>query len=186
MRACLYPRRWRESGRIRSEFALYGHQPSCPHRAKMREQRSPFSLSTVWILLFGLPFLLAGLFMSGLYFLGYAKYWAAKSWEEAPCWIESARLETSHHKSITYRAAATYRYRYQGRMCEGSQVTLGGGQDNIGSGTRVPLSTTPVPRRGLRRGDWGRAPDRLVRESRPHSAKAGGGPPGLRGRGEAR
>ena len=32
-----------------------------------------------------------------------------------------------------------------------------------GRGTGVPLSTTPVPRRGLRRGDWGRAPDRLVR-----------------------
>jgi hypothetical protein len=82
--------------------------------------------------LFGLPFFLAGLFMSGLYFAGYAKWWSARSWEEVPCWIDSVQLETSHNESTTHKVVATYRYRYQGRMYQGNQVSLGSGSDNIG------------------------------------------------------
>jgi hypothetical protein len=99
----------------------------------MQKQRSPSSLATAGIFLLGLPFLLAGLFMSRLYVSGYTKHWAAKSWKETPCWIDSARLETSRNESTAYRAAATYRYQYQGRMYEGHQVSLHGGSDNIGN-----------------------------------------------------
>ena len=61
----------------------------------MATPKSSKSLSGGCLALFGLPFLAAGLFMSGLYFYGYAKWWAAQSWEEVPCWIESAELKRS-------------------------------------------------------------------------------------------
>lgn len=119
----------------RAKFALYARHPrwSFPGRSTMQKHPAPSALSSVWVSLFGLPFLVAGLWMSGLYFSGYAKFWAAKKWEEVPCWIDSAQLEVSHHDSTTYKAAATYHYRYQGRMYESTQVSLGSGSDNIGS-----------------------------------------------------
>jgi hypothetical protein len=82
--------------------------------------------------LFGLPFLAAGLFMSGLYFSGFARWWESRSWVETPCWIESAELKTSHGDSTTYKAMATYRYEFGGRTYHGDRVSLGSGSDNIG------------------------------------------------------
>jgi hypothetical protein len=99
----------------------------------MQKKRALSSPTSGWILLFGLVFFLVGLLMSWIYFSGYIKYWAAASWEEVPCWIESAKLETKHHESTGYKATATYRYRYRGHLYEGNQVSLGSGFDNIGS-----------------------------------------------------
>ncbi len=83
--------------------------------------------------LFGLPFLGAGLFMSWLYFSGYVKWWGAQSWQEVPCWIESAELtRSSGDDSDTYKAEATYRYEYAGRDYQGDRVSFGAGSDNIG------------------------------------------------------
>jgi hypothetical protein len=84
--------------------------------------------------LFGLPFLAAGLFLSWLYFAGFATWWQARTWEEVPCWIESAELRTSRgDDSTTYQAMATYRYHYAGKMWRSDQVSLESGSDNIGS-----------------------------------------------------
>jgi hypothetical protein len=82
--------------------------------------------------LFGMPFLAAGLFMSWLYFSGYARWWQSRSWVETPCWIESAELKTNRGESTTYKATATYRYVYGDRTYHGDRVALGGGSDNIG------------------------------------------------------
>ncbi len=83
--------------------------------------------------LFGLPFLLAGLFMSGLYFKSFSEWLAARTWDEVPCWIESAELKVSRgDDSDTYRATATYRYVYQGRTRRGDRVTFHSGGDNVG------------------------------------------------------
>ncbi|MEY3896724.1 MAG: hypothetical protein RLZZ214_2244, partial [Verrucomicrobiota bacterium] len=100
----------------------------------MPTPQSSKSLSGGCLALFGLPFLAAGLFLSGLYFRGYAKWWAARSWEEVPCWIESVELKrNSGGDSDTYKALATYQYEYQGRVHHGDRVSLGGGSDNIGN-----------------------------------------------------
>lgn len=79
--------------------------------------------------LFGLPFLCAGLFLTGLYFHGYLKWWQARGWVETPCWIESAGLK---HNDESSRATATYRYEFAGRTYHGDKVTFHVGSDNIG------------------------------------------------------
>lgn len=85
------------------------------------------------IALFGLPFLGAGLFVTYLYFAGFAEWWATNSWQEIPCWIESAELERNDGSdSDTYKALATYRYEFGGQTYQGDRVSLSGGSDNIG------------------------------------------------------
>ncbi len=99
----------------------------------MAKRNSTKELSGGCLSLFGLPFLAAGLFMSGLYFSGFTKWWSARSWEEIPCWIESAELKVNRgDDNDTYETLATYRYIYQGRTYHGDQVSFGGGGDNIG------------------------------------------------------
>ena len=85
--------------------------------------------------LFGLPFLLAGIFMSCLYFGSYIHWWRARSWEEIPCAIESTKLVESHGEKggVSYHATARYRYRFAGRNYEGDRVLFGSGADNVGS-----------------------------------------------------
>lgn len=84
--------------------------------------------------LFGLPFLAAGLFVSWIYFVGFADWWRARNWVEMPCWIESAELkEDDGGDSTTYKAVATYRYNYEGREYRGERVSLGKGSDNMGN-----------------------------------------------------
>ncbi|MGL5018018.1 MAG: DUF3592 domain-containing protein [Luteolibacter sp.] len=82
--------------------------------------------------LFGLPFLGAGLFLTWLYFSGFAKWWTARSWQETPCWIESAELKQSSGDGDTREALATYRYEFGGRAYQGDEVSLYGGSDNVG------------------------------------------------------
>lgn len=99
----------------------------------MAKRKSSKELPGGCLALFGLPFLAAGLFMSGLYFSGYSKWWAARSWEEVPCWIESAELEVNRGDgSDTYQATASYRYAYQGRTFRNDRVSFHRGGDNIG------------------------------------------------------
>ena len=100
----------------------------------MAKSKSTKELSSGCLSLFGLPFLLAGLFLSGLYFSTYVSWWRSQAWVETPCWIDSAELKVSHDSdSTTYRALAGYHYEFDGRTYQNDQVTLGGGSDNIGS-----------------------------------------------------
>jgi len=96
--------------------------------------KAPKELSTGCVSLFGLPFMLAGLFMTGLYFHGYLSWIEAKTWQETPCWVESADLESSSDSEggTTYKATATYRYQFSGQTYHSTQVGLGGGSDNVG------------------------------------------------------
>lgn len=98
----------------------------------MPKSQSGKELSSGCLALFGLPFLLAGLFMSWLYVSGYTKWLQAQRWEEIPCWIESAELKINHDDSTTYQATAKYRYEYKGRTYRGDRVSFGAGSDNIG------------------------------------------------------
>lgn len=98
-----------------------------------KPSKAPKELSSGCLSLFGLPFMIAGLFMTGLYFHGYLSWIEARSWQETPCWIESAKLETgSSDGSTTYKASASYRYSFKGQSYHSTQVGLGGGSDNIG------------------------------------------------------
>lgn len=96
--------------------------------------KAPKELSSGCVSLFGLPFMLAGLFMTGLYFKGYLSWVEAKTWQETPCWVEKADLESSSDSEggTTYKATASYRYQFSGQTYHGNQVGLSGGSDNVG------------------------------------------------------
>ena len=103
-------------------------------RWEIMGKKSSNELSGGCLSLFGLPFLVAGLALSGVYFWGFVQWWNAQVWEEVPCWIESTELKRSRSKdSTTYQVTANYRYEYGGREYQGEKVTFGGGSDNIGS-----------------------------------------------------
>ena len=99
-----------------------------------KQTKAPKELSNGCLSLFGLPFMLAGLFMTGLYFKGYLSWIEAKTWQETPCWIEKADLESSSDSEgrTTYKATANYRYQFSGQTYHSTKVGLGSGSDNIG------------------------------------------------------
>lgn len=100
----------------------------------MAKSKSTKELSGGCLSLFGLPFLLAGLFMSGLYFSAYLDWLRAGSWVETPCWIDSAELKVSRDSdSTTYRTLAAYHYEFDGRTYQNDRVGFDKGGDNIGS-----------------------------------------------------
>ncbi len=86
-------------------------------------------------MLFGLPFIIAGLAVGlFLYFPAMSSWWSARGWEEVPCWIETANLKASSGSKggTTHKAEAGYRYEYAGRTYHSDQVSLSGGSDNLG------------------------------------------------------
>lgn len=88
------------------------------------------------LMLFGVPFLLAGLGIAFFWYLPtLGNWWSARNWEEVPCWIEHAELKSSRSSKggTTYRTEARYRYRYAGRTYFSEEVGLMGGSDNIGT-----------------------------------------------------
>jgi hypothetical protein len=96
--------------------------------------RKPKTLSGCFLSLFGLPFLVAGVFMAFLYFNGYTRWLQARHWVETPCTIEATKLETrSGSDSTTFEATATYRYAWEDASYTGHRVALSSGADNIGS-----------------------------------------------------
>lgn len=98
------------------------------------KSKAPSQLSGGCLSLFGLPFLLAGLFLAWLYFSGYSEWWRARSWVEVPCWIESTELKAHDgDDSTTYQVLASYRYEYEGHLYHGDRVTFSKGSDNVGN-----------------------------------------------------
>ncbi len=86
-------------------------------------------------MLFGLPFILAGLAVGVfLYFPAISSWWSARGWEEVPCWIESVELKssTSDEGGSTYSVAASYHYDFDRRRYHGDEVSFLGGSDNVG------------------------------------------------------
>ncbi len=85
-------------------------------------------------MLFGLPFILAGLAVGAyLYFPMISSWWSARGWEEVPCLIETAELKTSSGKGgPSYGVEARYRYEFDRQKFHGDKVSLFGGSDNMG------------------------------------------------------
>ncbi len=128
-----------------------------------RRSKSSKELSGGCLSLFGLPFLAGGLVMSGLYFAGYAKWWAARGWDEVPCRIEAVEMKGDGE---TYQTTARYRYDYAGRSYQGERVSFYGGADNIGDfqqkSRRELAQYVAAPARGAER-DTLTNPDKLFR-----------------------
>jgi len=93
------------------------------------------SLGAGCLILFALPFAGVGMFMGGWTVKTLWDYTEMRAWQEVPCTILEAKLE-SHSDSdggTTYEATARYRYTFNGREHTGTRVSLDSGADNIGS-----------------------------------------------------
>ncbi|WP_395747992.1 DUF3592 domain-containing protein [Prosthecobacter sp.] len=100
----------------------------------------PYSSSSKQIsggcaVLFGLPFILAGLAVGVFAYLWpIVSWWSARGWEEVPCWIEKTELKiTSRAKGGTnYHAHASYRYEFDRREYHSEKVNFYDGSDRKG------------------------------------------------------
>lgn len=86
------------------------------------------------LFLFSLPFAAVGVGMAVVAAWTFWDYQRMRRWEEVPCRIVAANLE-SHRgdKSTTYKVSAEFRYSYAGREYTGTRVSPHSGSDNIGS-----------------------------------------------------
>lgn len=106
-----------------------------PNPASSRAARPVKQTGGGCAVLFGLPFILAGLAIGWFfYFPVISGWWSARGWEEVPCWIEKAEMTSSRGSKggVTYQTTAGYRYEYRGRTYRGEKVGLTGGSDNFG------------------------------------------------------
>ncbi len=104
-------------------------------RSNRSTARSTKQLSGGCAVLFGLPFILAGLAVGAfLYFPAISSWWSSRSWVEVPCWIETAELKSSRggKGGTTYHAEASYRYEFNRRSYQGDEVSFFSGSDNMG------------------------------------------------------
>ena len=84
------------------------------------------------LILFGVPFLLAGLAITSLQLNFVWKAWKVLGWVETPCRIEAASLKPGGSRG-TSEATAEYSYRFGGVGYRSTQVTPFGGGDNVGT-----------------------------------------------------
>jgi hypothetical protein len=104
-------------------------------RANRLSSRSAKQLSGGCAVLFGLPFILAGLAIGAFSYLpSIWSWWSALGWEEVPCWIEKAELKTIHSRKggPTYQVNARYLYDFDRHRYHAERVSFFGGSDNMG------------------------------------------------------
>jgi hypothetical protein len=90
--------------------------------------------SRIFVTLFALPFFGVGVWMLWSVGTTFHDAWRMQSWQPVPAHLTAAGYEThSGDDSDTYRAYASYSYRYGGQTYTGDRVGLTGGGDNIGS-----------------------------------------------------
>jgi hypothetical protein len=89
--------------------------------------------SVLLCLLFGLPFGGVGVWATHSIVETLSAARAARDWVKVRATVDAARLETGGSGSTTYRAEATYRYRFDGRDYTGTRLGISaiGGSDNI-------------------------------------------------------
>ncbi|WP_395735817.1 DUF3592 domain-containing protein [Prosthecobacter sp.] len=104
-------------------------------RAYRSSSSSGKQLSGGCAVLFGLPFILAGVAVGLLgYLWPIASWWSARGWAEVPCWIEKAELKASHGTKggTTFHAAALYRYEFDRHQYHSEKVRFYDGSDRKG------------------------------------------------------
>jgi len=89
---------------------------------------------SLFLLLFSLPFAAVGVGAAVVTWWTLLDWQRMQSWQEVPCRIVKATLE-SHHSddSTTHKVVAEYRYRFDGREYTGTRVSPHSGSDNVGS-----------------------------------------------------
>lgn len=118
-----------------------------PNRLPSNAVRPVKQLGGGCTMLFGLPFIVAGLAIGWfLYVPAISTWWSARGWEEVPCWIEKAEMKASHGSKggTTHKTEASYRYQYHGRTYHSDEVGLTGGSDNIGDFQQKAYAQTRV------------------------------------------
>lgn len=90
----------------------------------------PTQISRGCAVLFGLPFLLGGLAVTGVGLWETSGSLRARFWEEHPCTVLEADLKHSDESS---KATARFAYRWQGIDYQSEKVSFGIASDNIGS-----------------------------------------------------
>ena len=88
----------------------------------------------IFVTLFALPFFGVGVWMLWSVGTTFHDAWRMQSWQPVPAQLTAAGYEThSGDDSDTYKAYASYSYRYGAQTYTGDRVGLAGGGDNIGS-----------------------------------------------------
>jgi hypothetical protein len=86
------------------------------------------------LILFALPFALAGLFVGSLAIRSLATWYEARAWVSTPAHILQTDLEVHQGSdSTTYEVTALYEYEWRGQVYSSDRVGLSSGSDNIGS-----------------------------------------------------
>jgi hypothetical protein len=86
------------------------------------------------LILFALPFALAGLFVGSLAIRSLATWYEARDWVSTPAHILQTDLEVHQGSdSTTYEVTALYQYEWLGQVYSGDRVSLSSGSDNVGS-----------------------------------------------------
>ncbi len=90
------------------------------------------------LLLFSLPFALAGLILFGVAASDLYQAMRAAGFREVPARLLEVGLDVTHgHDSTSYQATATYEYEVHGTMYQGTRVGLHSGGDNVGDYQRT-------------------------------------------------
>ena len=108
------------------------------------------------LVLFGVPFLAAGLFTIGLASSWWSLWWQSRDWVKVAATVESVKLD-SHRGSkggVSYKVSCVYRYRY------GSGASPGNSSGREYTGSRVGLES------GTTSGDAPRERFRILEEAR--------------------
>ena len=86
------------------------------------------------LVLFGIPFFLAGCFVIYLGISSLFKSWEAESWSKQEATITELELKRHHDSDgTTYTVTAKFNYEYLGSKYSSDQVNFDSGSDNIGS-----------------------------------------------------
>jgi hypothetical protein len=87
-----------------------------------------------FLLVFSLPFIGVGVWLSIEFGSTIGAYRAAQSWEEVPAHIlDVAMQNVDSGEGMSYKTTARYVYEYKGREYAGKRVGIYTGSDNIGS-----------------------------------------------------
>ena len=97
----------------------------------MSKSSSTSTAGSVILVIFGLPFLAAGLFMTWLYLSPIVDWWGIRSWEETPCQVIDLNLSETRGKNTIYKVEATYQYTFRGVEHTSEQVNASFGADNL-------------------------------------------------------
>jgi hypothetical protein len=102
------------------------------------QQPAPRGMEAGCLVLFSLPFLLAGLFVMGLGLSSFVAYFRSAHWDPVPATVQSVDLKESRGSKggRSYSVECSYTYEYEGRVFRGTRVGLEQYKSSDGSHVR--------------------------------------------------